>query len=73
MGSASKTCQCHFEKQELLTSGISSNTVNETTLVFANFFTAKAHYRQTGQLDLYLDTTTGNLLELEYRTQALEK
>jgi len=27
-------------KQELQTSGISSNTVNETRLVFANFFTA---------------------------------
>jgi len=60
-------------KQELQTSGISSNTANKTMLVFANFFTAKAHYTQTGQLDLYLDTTTDNLLELEHRTQALQK
>jgi len=41
-------------------------------LVFANFFTANAHYRQTGPLDLYCDTTTDNLLELEHRTQALQ-
>jgi len=40
-------------------------------LVFANFFTAKTQYTQTGQLDLYFDTTTDNLLELEHRTQAL--
>jgi len=59
-------------KQELQTSGISSNTVNKIMLVFANFFTAKAHYAQSGQLDLYFDTTTGNLLKLEHRTQALQ-
>jgi len=41
-------------------------------LVFGNFFTAKAHYTQTGQWDLYFDTTADNLLELKYRTQALQ-
>jgi len=58
-------------KQELLlqTSGISSNTVNKTMLVVANFFTVKAYYTQTGQLDRYFDTTTDNLLEFEHRTQ----
>jgi len=59
-------------KQELQTSGISSNTVNKTMLVSANFFTAKAHYTQSGQLDLYFDTTTDTLLKLEHRTQALQ-
>jgi len=41
-------------------------------LFFANFFAVKAHYTQTGQLDLYFDTTTDNLLELEHHTQAVQ-
>jgi len=41
-------------------------------LVFAYLFTVKAHYTQTGQLDVYFGTTTDNLLELEHRTQALQ-
>jgi len=59
-------------KQELLTSGISSNTVNKTMLVFANFSTPKAHHTYTGELDLYFDTTTDNLLQLKHRTQAFQ-
>jgi len=31
-------------KQELQTSGISSNTVDKTMLVFANFFTVNVHH-----------------------------
>jgi len=41
-------------------------------LIIANFFTVKAHYKQTGQLDLYFDTNTNDLLELEHCTQALQ-
>jgi len=41
-------------------------------LVFANFFTVNAHHAQRGQLVLYFDMTTDNLLELEHRTQALQ-
>jgi len=41
-------------------------------LVVANFFTVNVHHTQTGQVDLYFDTTTDYLLELEHRTQALQ-
>jgi len=41
-------------------------------LVFANFFTVKAHHTQTGQSDLYFESTTNNFLELEHCTQALQ-
>jgi len=45
-------------------SGISSNAVDKTMLVFANFFTVNVHHTYTGQLDLYFDTTRDYLLEL---------
>jgi len=41
-------------------------------LVFANFSTPKAHHTYTGELDLYFDTTTDNLLQLKHRTQAFQ-
>jgi len=47
-------------------SGISSKTINKRLLVFANFFKVNGHHTQTGQVDLYVDRTTNNLLELEY-------
>jgi len=46
--------------------GISSAAINKTLLVFADFSMVNVHHTQTGQIDLYDDTTTDNLPELEH-------
>jgi len=58
------------EKQERQTSGVTSKTVKKRLLVFAfaNFSTVNAHYTQIGKVDLYVDTTMDNLLDLEHHT-----
>jgi len=49
-------------KQELHAFGIASKPINKTLLVF------NARHTQTGQVNLYVDTTTDNLLELKHHT-----
>jgi len=69
-GSARKIFHRHLETRAANV-GILSKAINKTLLVFVTFFTVNAHHatnRIMGQVDLYVDTTTDNLLELEHQT-----
>ena len=46
-------------------SAIMSKAINKTLLVFDIFFAVNTDHIQTGQVDLYGDTTTDNFLKLE--------
>jgi len=46
-------------------SAITSKAINKTLLVFDIFFAVNTDHIQTGQVDLYGDTTTDNFLKLE--------